>query len=63
VLEMITLPPEELDEGVLPPEDLDEVLFEGMMVYGAVGSIECVCIVGWLWCWSDTVSMMLVASS
>jgi hypothetical protein len=63
VLEMSGLPLEELDEGVLSPEDLDEVLFEGMMVYGAVGSIECVCVVGWLWCWFDTVSVMLVASS
>jgi hypothetical protein len=31
-LEMMGLPLEELDEGVLPPEDLDELLFEGMMV-------------------------------
>jgi hypothetical protein len=62
VLDIIGLPPEELDEGVLPPEDLDEVLFEGMMVCGAVGLIECDCIVGWLWCWFDNVLVMLVAS-
>ena len=38
-LDMIGLPPDELDEGVLPPEDLDEVLFEGMMVGGEESSV------------------------
>lgn len=44
-LDMIGLPPDELDEGVLPPEDLDEVLFEGMMVGGEESSFECSCTV------------------
>lgn len=51
-LDMIGLPLDELDEGVLPPEDFEEVLFEGMMAVGEYGSFECGCIVAWwLICW------------
>jgi len=41
-LDMIGLPPDELDEGVLPPEDLEEVLFEGMMTGVGDGSFDVV---------------------
>lgn len=39
-LDMIGLPPDELDEGVLPPEDLEEVLFEGMMAGVGIGRLN-----------------------
>jgi len=47
-LDMIGLPPDELDEGVLPPEDLEEVLFEGMIAgVGMVRLNVVVLLLGW----------------